>query len=105
MSHYPPTAKWNEMAEGGVIPEPGNAVEYSTGGWRNERPIKDNECCIDCHFCWVYCPDDAILRTEDGKVKGAGIDLEHCKGCGVCANVCPKDCIKMVSEVEALQND
>ena len=57
MSHYPPTAKWNEMAEGGIIPQAGNAVEYKTGGWRNERPIKDNECCIDCFFCWVYCPD------------------------------------------------
>lgn len=105
MSHYPPTAKWNEMAEGGIIPQPGNAVEYATGGWRNLRPIKDNETCIDCHFCWVYCPDNSILRTEDGKVKGADIDLDHCKGCGVCAKVCPKDCIQMVSEVEALQND
>lgn len=105
MSHYPPTAKWNEMAEGGIIPQPGNAVEYSTGGWRNERPIKDNECCIDCFFCWVYCPDAAINRTEEGKVKGADIDLEHCKGCGVCAKVCPKDCIKMISEVEAAAAD
>lgn len=105
MSHYPPDAKWNEMAEGGVIPQPGNAVEYTTGGWRNQRPIKDNDCCIDCFFCWAYCPDNSILRTEDGKVKGAGIDLDHCKGCGICAAVCPKDCITMVSETEALQND
>jgi len=99
MSHYPPNAKWNEMAEGGIIPQPGNAVEYQTGGWRNERPIKDNECCIDCLFCWVYCPDGAII-CEEQSVKGKPIDLDHCKGCAVCAEVCPKDCISMVRETE-----
>ncbi|MEI6499606.1 MAG: 4Fe-4S dicluster-binding protein [Armatimonadota bacterium] len=105
MSHYSPNSKWNEMAAGGIIPQPGNAVEYVTGGWRNQRPIKDNETCIDCFFCWVYCPDVSILRTEDGKVKGAAIDLDHCKGCGICATVCPKKCITMVSETEALLSD
>jgi 2-oxoacid:acceptor oxidoreductase delta subunit (pyruvate/2-ketoisovalerate family) len=100
MSHYPPDAKWHEMEKGGVIPQAGNAVEYHVGGWRNERPIKDNECCIDCFFCWVYCPDNAI-QLVDGKVKGGDIVLEHCKGCGICAKVCPKDCIKMIPEVEA----
>lgn len=102
MSHYPPNATWHEMASGGIIPQAGNAVEYSTGGWRIERPIKDDECCIDCLFCWVYCPDDAI-ELVDGHVKGADIDLDHCKGCGVCLRVCPKDCITMVLETEAAQ--
>lgn len=105
MAHYPPDAKWHEMEKGGVIPQAGNAVEYLTGGWRNERPIKDNETCIDCFFCWVYCPDSSIERTADGKVKGGGIDLDHCKGCGICAKVCPKSCITMISEVEAQAAD
>jgi pyruvate ferredoxin oxidoreductase delta subunit len=30
----------------------------------------------------------------------AGIDLEHCKGCGVCAEVCPPKCIAMHPEGE-----
>jgi len=104
MSHYAPDAKWNEMAAGGIIPQPGNAVEYVVGGWRNERPIKDNETCIDCLFCWVYCPDNAI-EMKDKSVKGYGIDLDHCKGCGICVKVCPKNCIKMVNEIEAREND
>jgi pyruvate ferredoxin oxidoreductase delta subunit len=99
MRHYAPDAKWHEMEKGGIIPQAGNAVEYKVGGWRNVRPVKDNECCIDCFFCWVYCPDNSI-ELVDNKVKGGGIDYDHCKGCGICAQVCPKNCIKMVPEFE-----
>ncbi len=100
MRHYAPDAKWHELAPGGIIPQAGNAEEYETGGWRNKRPVRNDEECIDCFFCWAYCPDNAI-EIKDGKIKGAGIDLKHCKGCGVCAAVCPKQCIQMISEVEA----
>jgi len=99
MSHYPPDAKWHEMARAGIIPQAGNAVEYKTGSWRNFRPIRDDECCIDCLFCWVYCPESSV-RVEDESVKGLEFDLDHCKGCGICAAVCPKDCIEMKPETE-----
>jgi pyruvate ferredoxin oxidoreductase delta subunit len=36
--------------------------------------------------CWVSCPDSAII-VKDSKV--VGFDLDHCKGCGICAAVCP----------------
>jgi len=49
-------------------------------------------------FCWVYCPDGAI-QVENSKV--VGIDLKHCKGCGICAEECPKKVITMVDECEA----
>ena len=99
MSHYAPDAKWNEMARGGIIPQAGNAVEYNVGGWRNERPVRNDEDCIDCLFCWVYCPDVAV-NIKDASVKGLGFDLDHCKGCGICAAVCPKKCIEMKPESE-----
>jgi pyruvate ferredoxin oxidoreductase delta subunit len=97
--NYTRDTKWHELARGGIIPEAGTALKYETGGWRTFRPIRDNDCCIDCLFCWVYCPDDAIV-CEEQSVKGKPIDLDHCKGCAVCAEVCPKDCIKMVRETE-----
>ena len=40
--------------------------------------------CNDCGTCFVFCPDVAI-RWEDGPV----IDLEFCKGCGICVTECP----------------
>ena len=99
MSHYAPDAKWNEMARGGIIPQAGNAVEYHVGGWRNVRPVRNDEDCIDCLFCWVYCPDNAV-NVKDASVKGLDFDLDHCKGCGICAAVCPKKCIEMKPEHE-----
>ncbi len=92
MRVYPPDAKWHEMADGGIIPQAGNALEYDVSGWRNMHPVRDDDACIHCLFCWVYCPDNAIV-VKDEKV--VAFDTKHCKGCGICAQVCPKDCITM----------
>jgi pyruvate/2-oxoacid:ferredoxin oxidoreductase beta subunit len=41
----------------------------------------------------LYNPDLCVTRNEKkGEVK---IDLEYCKGCGICAVVCPKGAIRM----------
>jgi pyruvate ferredoxin oxidoreductase delta subunit len=97
MSHYAPDAKYQELAPGGIIPQAGNAEEYSTGAWRLQKPVRRDEDCIDCMFCWVYCPDNACW-TKDQSVKGLQFDYDHCKGCAICAEVCPKKCIDMVPE-------
>ncbi len=86
---------WREIPEGGLILEAGNAIQYKTGSWRSQRPIRNEEKCTNCLICWIYCPDSAIL-VENGGIKG--IDLEHCKGCGICAKECPVDAIEMVKE-------
>lgn len=90
---------WKDLPIGGLILESGNALEYKTGGWRVKRPIWDEDKCIHCLQCWVYCPDNSIL-TEDGKVKG--INYDYCKGCGICATECPKkvSAIEMIREVD-----
>ncbi len=87
---------WKEVSKGGVIRDAGNAKEYETGEWRSQRPVKDDDACIHCLLCWVFCPDNSII-VEDGKV--TGIDLTHCKGCGICAKECP-DKIKAIKMVE-----
>jgi pyruvate ferredoxin oxidoreductase delta subunit len=87
---------WKELPEGDVL-EAGTAHEFRTGDWRSKRPVHDEEKCTSCLICWVYCPDSAII-VKDGKF--AGIDLDHCKGCGICEKVCPPKvhAITMVDE-------
>jgi 2-oxoacid:acceptor oxidoreductase delta subunit (pyruvate/2-ketoisovalerate family) len=88
---------WQELPIGGLIVDAGNAIEYNTGSWRAFRPIVDMEKCTHCLFCWLYCPDVAII-VKDGKM--VGVDYGHCKGCAVCAEVCPPKCITMHPEYE-----
>lgn len=86
---------WKDILIGGIIIDAGNSVEYKTGAWRSFRPILDLERCTHCMICWVYCPDSSI-QVEDGKV--VGIDLDYCKGCGICARECLRKAITMVEE-------
>ena len=79
---------WKEIPIGGMILDAGNAVQYNSGDWRAFRPVAGEAECIHCFTCWLYCPDSSILvDTENQKM--IGFDLEHCKGCGICAAVCP----------------
>ncbi len=89
---------WKELAEGDVS-KSGTAGQFETGDWRTRRPEKDEKLCINCMFCYMYCPDCAIVKTADGKMDK--IDYRYCKGCGVCVSVCPVKpvkALKMVSE-------
>ncbi|MDY6918090.1 MAG: 4Fe-4S binding protein [Chloroflexota bacterium] len=76
-----------------------------TGDWRTARPVIDSEKCIpvrrgrpSCFQCWLYCPEAVIKRTIP-----VAIDLEYCKGCGICAEVCPAGAITMVDESSLAQ--
>jgi pyruvate ferredoxin oxidoreductase delta subunit len=58
----------------------------SVADWRIIKPVFNKDYCIDCQFCWVYCPDVSIISRDK---KLVGIDMDHCKGCGICVEVCP----------------
>jgi pyruvate ferredoxin oxidoreductase delta subunit len=88
---------WQEVLPGAIIQDAGNAAEYETGSWRTYRPIFHEDRCTQCLLCWIYCPDSAVM-VDDGKV--TGFDLEHCKGCGICANECPPKCNAITMELE-----
>ncbi len=87
---------WKKLPFGDLL-EAGTAKEFETGDWRSLRPIKDDEKCINCLNCWIWCPDSAIIVKDE---KMVGIDYRYCKGCGICAKVCPPkvQAIEMVDE-------
>lgn len=87
--------RWQDLEIGAAVSEPGCSREYKTGSWRSLRPVVDQEQCIRCGVCWLYCPDVAINRSEEGHFQ---TDVEYCKGCGICARECPVGCITMVIE-------
>jgi len=91
-----------EYPPGGLVTDPGNSVLYLTGGWRSDRPIWNRDNCNDCMLCWVHCPDSSIL-VEDQKM--TGIDLDHCKGCGVCVLECRFDALEMIPEPNTLAEE
>lgn len=91
-------ATWKELPIGTVNPDPANSLKNFTGTWRSgKKPIFKEDTCIHCLFCWVYCPDMAII-VKDGKV--LGINYDYCKGCGICEVECPTKpkSIEMVKE-------
>lgn len=65
---------------------PSNSFTASVADWRIEKPLFNKDYCIDCQFCWVFCPDMSIIARDK---KMVGIDFDHCKGCGICVEVCP----------------
>ena len=62
-----------------------NSYTASVADWRVEKPVFNQDYCIDCQFCWIYCPDMSIISRDK---KMVGIDMDHCKGCGICVDVC-----------------
>ncbi len=115
----------DERIKKGVIGRPGTSEATKTGDWRVFYPEFDMEQCIRCGKCLENCPDAAIRervlhgkeaaeakkRAEElekaGKIKKAAVkkadiqyqlNPEYCKGCGICANECPINGIKMKLE-------
>ena len=64
--------------------------------WRNHKPVWDQDKCVQCGICYLFCPDGAIRLNEDGYYEA---DLQYCKGCGLCSRQCPARCITMEDEV------
>jgi 2-oxoacid:acceptor oxidoreductase delta subunit (pyruvate/2-ketoisovalerate family) len=52
--------------------------------------------CFECDNCYGVCPDNAVVKLGPGQ--RYQIDLDYCKGCGICASECPCGAIEMRPE-------
>ena len=88
---------WRDLEIGFIITEPGNASQYQTGDWRSQKPVFNNDRCIKCGMCSLFCPDGCIEQNDEGYFEA---NLFYCKGCGICARECWTQAITMVEEEE-----
>jgi len=86
---------WKELLPGCVITEPGNAKAYRTGDWKSAHPVWNDQKCIKCGICYLFCPEGCIREQDDGYFRA---DMYYCKGCGICARECWTQAINMVEE-------
>jgi pyruvate ferredoxin oxidoreductase delta subunit len=113
---------WNEFDAGSILFSFNNSIDqtpsmvkpedrdYSqnnshykyVGDWRVEKPVFNGDFCINCQFCWVYCPDTSIVSKDK---KFDHIDYNHCKGCGVCVDVCPTNPKSLLMFMDHEDND
>ena len=54
--------------------------------------------CFACDNCYGVCPDNAVIKLDDPGPYRYEIDLDYCKGCGLCAAECPCGAIEMEPE-------
>jgi 2-oxoacid:acceptor oxidoreductase delta subunit (pyruvate/2-ketoisovalerate family) len=52
--------------------------------------------CISCDNCFALCPDNAVIKL--GPEKSYAVDLDYCKGCGLCVEECPTGSMTMEPE-------
>ncbi len=112
---------WDEVTQGVVLnsfegnasgiahkkPEERNYSDFNSytatvASWRVVKPVYNRDICIDCQNCWVWCPDTSIVSRDKQML---GIDYDHCKGCGVCVEVCPTNPKSLLMFTEAVAND
>jgi pyruvate ferredoxin oxidoreductase delta subunit len=77
-----------------AVSTPAKGEAGKTGDWRSQTPHIDHDKCTkkdSCLICWLYCPDGVISHEFP-----LTIDLDYCKGCGICAEECPRKAISML---------
>jgi len=52
--------------------------------------------CNRCDNCYLFCPDVAVHKLS---ADGYEFDYDYCKGCGICAEECPRNAIDIEEEL------
>jgi NADPH-dependent glutamate synthase beta subunit-like oxidoreductase len=72
--------------------------EVNLGFTTDEARISALRCfscgtCNYCYNCYFFCPEGVVSLDPLHRIRR--VDLEHCKGCGTCAKVCPRNGVLM----------
>jgi 2-oxoacid:acceptor oxidoreductase delta subunit (pyruvate/2-ketoisovalerate family) len=79
----------------GTFDEVVGGLDESTALFEARRCLSCGNC-FECDNCFGMCPDNAVIKLGPGN--RYSIDLDYCKGCGICAAECPVGAIDMVAE-------
>jgi NADPH-dependent glutamate synthase beta subunit-like oxidoreductase len=80
-----------------------STFEEVVGGLTEENALFEARRCLSCGTCFAcdncygVCPDNAVVKVGTGSYDYE-IDLDFCKGCGICAAECPCGAIEMEPE-------
>ncbi len=73
---------------------PKKLLAVKTGTWRYQKPLTNAAKCCRCGTCYLVCSSGCVVCTGTR----FSANLDYCKGCGVCARLCPVSAIRMVRE-------
>jgi phenylacetate-CoA ligase len=73
--------------------------------FRDKVPLCDDAKCLCKETCLseALCPDNTgfiVRRGIEGALQGYRIDVDFCRGCGICVEVCVYGALRMVNEEE-----
>ena len=100
MTEYFPKAPRVEVPQLSVEERIKDYFKEEVLGYDLDRAVKEALRCFSCGHCnscgncYVFCPDYAIKWVDDKPV----VDYDYCKGCGICAQECPRGIINMEFE-------
>jgi NADPH-dependent glutamate synthase beta subunit-like oxidoreductase len=72
-------------------------LDESTAQFEARRCLSCGNC-FACDNCYGVCPDNAVIKLDEPGPYRYEINLDYCKGCGLCAEECPCGAIDMERE-------
>jgi 2-oxoacid:acceptor oxidoreductase delta subunit (pyruvate/2-ketoisovalerate family) len=90
--HFPVTAASRNIE----LPLEGRERSFEETNLGLSDPREAKRCfscgrCTRCDTCMAYCPEGIIERRADGYE----VQLDFCKGCGICVTECPRHAMEM----------
>ncbi len=85
------------VRRGSTFDEVVGGLDESTAKFEARRCLSCGNC-FACDNCFGVCPDNAVIKLDDPGPYRYEIDLDFCKGCGLCAEECPAGAIEMEPE-------